>query len=82
MISNKSAFTILLLAVLSFYSYGQEKPIGDFTLKVSAEDRFFFSKGLYEGQEKNFLSLAVQPEYSIQWHEEKFLFQGEFVWQV
>ena len=42
---------------------------------MSAEDRFFFSDGLYEGQEKNFLSLAVQPEYSIKWHDEKFLFK-------
>jgi hypothetical protein len=75
MISNKSAFPILLLAVLTIHSYAQEKPVGDFTLKVSAEDRFFFNKGLYEGQEKNFLSLAVQPEYSIKWNEEKFLFK-------
>ena len=74
MIIRKVLFIVFFLA-WSIDDYAQEKFEDEFTLKVNAEDRFFFSEGLYEGQEKNFLSLAVQPEYSIKWNDDKFLFK-------
>ena len=73
---RQKIFSVLALFLFSLENFAQEKSKDDFTLKLNAEDRFFFSEGIYEGQEKNFLSLAVQPEYSIKWHDEKFLFKA------
>lgn len=67
---------VLLCALLWVEVDAQEGPTYDFTVKVSAEDRFFFNAGLYEGQKRNFLSIAAQPEYSVKWNRDKFLFKA------
>jgi hypothetical protein len=64
---------LLFLLFLPLLSHGQRKPEHDFSIKLQAENRFFFQPGLYDGQERNFLSIAVQPEYSFSWAEGKML---------
>lgn len=71
----KSLFYTFFFLLLSQLSYSQEKNYSDFSLKLSAEDRFFFKEGLYEGQKRNYLSVSAQPEYTVQWDDEKFLFK-------
>ena len=66
------SYTLSFFILLSYASFSQEKPKGDFTLKVNAEDRFFLQDGLYDGQERNYLSIAFQPEYSFKWKDDKF----------
>lgn len=73
MLSFQKISLIMFSSMLVFYGYAQEQTSFDFSLKLSAEDRFFFNQGLYKGQERNFLSLAAQPEYSIKWGGEKYL---------
>ena len=39
----------------------------DFTLALQFDNRFFVNEGLYEGQERNFISIAANPEYTLEW---------------
>ena len=73
MTRTKLLFYTTLFLLLSYKIHGQEKYSGDFSLKSGAEDRFFFKDGQYDGQKRNYLSVSVQPEYSLRWNDEKFL---------
>lgn len=73
MIRIELLFFFIVFTVISYTSYGQEKSSRDFSLKIGAEDRFFFNNGVYEGQKRNYVSFALQPEYSVKWHDDKFL---------
>ncbi len=48
---------------------------GDFELELQFDNRFFFKDGLYESQERNFLSLAAQPEYNLEWGNGNHIFK-------
>ena len=74
---NRTRLVLILLFTLP-WSHGnaQEKSSHDFTLKLNAESRFFLTQGLYEGQKRNYLSFAAQPEYTLKWNEDKFLFKA------
>jgi hypothetical protein len=74
--------TAALVLGLVVYSRGQEGVTGDFTLKLNAENRFFIHEGLYEGQQQNYLSVAAQPEYTIRWHDDKFLFKASLFGRI
>ncbi|MCZ6899931.1 MAG: hypothetical protein O7F74_06805 [Bacteroidetes bacterium] len=49
----------------------KEEVYREFTLELEANERFFFKEGLYPGQKRNYLSLAVHPEYSLEWKDGK-----------
>ena len=68
----KFSVLAILTTIYSYTGFGQEKPTSDFSLKLGVEDRFFFHAGQYEGQERNYLSIAAQPEYTIKWQDDKF----------
>lgn len=78
----KTILTVALVAGLVAFSRGQEGVTGDFTLKLNAEDRFFVHEGLYKGQKQNYLSVAAQPEYTIRWHDGKFLFKASLFGRI
>ena len=39
----------------------------EFTLELKGDYRFYFKEGEYTGQEQHFPSLAIEPEYFLEW---------------
>ncbi len=66
---------IAMLSILLTSGYGQNKAFHDFKAEVEIEDRVFLKPGLYEGQHQNYISIAFQPEYSVEWKEGKYSFK-------
>lgn len=66
--------TILLLAN-SISLEAQEKPYQDFSADVELEERWFLNEGLYEGQKQNYFSIALRPEYFVEWNKGRSLFK-------
>ncbi len=64
-------YNLYILIFLSpILCYGQEKKINDnFELELEAEYRYFPNEGAFEGQKDHFPSLAVSPEYSLNWNK-------------
>jgi len=60
---------VSVFALQSMNLVGQADLEKEFELEIQFENRYFFNKGLYPGQERNFLSLALQPEYSLTWND-------------
>ena len=60
---------------LGYGQSGEDNPVGDFELELQFDNRYFFQEGLYEGQERNFISLAIQPEYSMEWGDGGHIFK-------
>ncbi|MEO1653995.1 MAG: hypothetical protein AAFU64_10645, partial [Bacteroidota bacterium] len=59
----------MAIAFLSFtplLAQEEKKVQQDLELELLLDNRFFFQSGLYEGQERNYLSLAARPEYSLE----------------
>ncbi|MEM8567728.1 MAG: hypothetical protein AAGF85_14800 [Bacteroidota bacterium] len=50
----------------------------DFSLEIQLDNRFFLNDGLYERQERNFLSGAITPSFSVESKDGKHLWQGKF----
>jgi hypothetical protein len=44
----------------------------DFSARIQFENRIFLNDGLYEGQRKNYPSIAVEPEYFAEWNGGKY----------
>lgn len=70
--SLKLFFLVFLWPV---YTWAQEKPYQDFSADVELEERFFFNEGLYEGQKQNYLSIALKPEYFVEWNNGRSSFK-------
>ena len=47
----------------------------EFTLELKGDYRYFFNEGEYAGQKEHYLSIAVQPEYFIEWKDGKYSFK-------
>ncbi len=67
---------------LSTYAQDQTKKnvTHDFELELEAEYRYFYDDALFEDQEDHFPSLAIRPEYKIEWNKgyESINFKGFF----
>ncbi|WP_298760495.1 hypothetical protein [uncultured Psychroserpens sp.] len=62
---------IFLFLLTQFSSYAQEENnalVHEFELELEAEYRYFPNQGAFEGQKDHFPSIAIQPEYSLQWN--------------
>ena len=63
------------LLALSFFclftvvAQDDESRYQEFSLEIEGSNRYFFSDGLYPGQEQNNLSVSFQPEYLMEWKE-------------
>ena len=44
----------------------------DFKAELKVDNKYFFNAGLYPGQERNYLSLAFQPEVLYEWQDAKY----------
>ena len=64
----KRVITLLTIG-FSFFAVAQDETYSEFSLEVSGENRYFLNDGMYPGQERNYLSLSVQPEYLYEWAE-------------
>ncbi len=74
--------TLLLYGLQNIHSQNKipKKVNHDFELELEAEYRYFYDDALFEGQENHFPSLAVRPEYAIDWNKgyESINFKGFF----
>lgn len=68
-------FLLLIYILLSPAAWSQSESPHDFSVALKAEDRFFFSSGAYEGQKRNYPSLAVEPEYTFESNDKKYVFK-------
>lgn len=59
-------FTVVAKAQQNDTTPKKKSYITDFSLEVNAENRFYVFEPLYNGQERNYLSAAIQPEYLIE----------------
>ena len=69
---NRLMWWLPLLVATTLFSiplWAQEKKEVDFELEIQAENRYFFNEGLYPEQERNFLSIAANPEWDIRWND-------------
>jgi hypothetical protein len=71
-----------VFALQSMNLVGQADLEKEFELEVQFENRYFFNEGLYPGQERNFLSLALQPEYSLTWNDGKQSFHAALFFRL
>lgn len=66
--------TAFVLSLLLGPAFGQKKLEKDFDLEIQFENRYFLNPGIYEEQDRNFLSIAAKPEYLVEWdNANKFL---------
>lgn len=58
----------------------EKKASHDFELELEAEFRYFYKDAQFSGQEDFFPSLAIRPEYNVEWRDgdESFNFLGFF----
>ena len=59
-----------LFLVFSDYTRAQDessKLYREFNLELELSNRLFLNEGSYPGQERNYLSAAIQPEYYMEW---------------
>ncbi len=61
----------IVLSLFPLFLIAQEEKelYQEFSVEVEASNRFFFNDAMYPGQEQNYLSFAVQPEYLLEWAE-------------
>ena len=83
---KNTLFASILLCIIVSNTIAQnqeEKTVShDFELEVEAEYRYFYEDPLFESQEDQFPSIALRPEYQIQWNDgyESINFTGFFRW--
>ncbi|MEM7552070.1 MAG: hypothetical protein AAF363_20470 [Bacteroidota bacterium] len=60
-----------LICAIAVSTYAQEEPklYKEFSAEVELNNRFFFEDGSFEGQERNYFSIAFQPEVYLEWNE-------------
>ncbi|MEB3344812.1 hypothetical protein U6A24_05040 [Aquimarina gracilis] len=79
-----SSFFIILFLIISINLYAQnqnkKKVVHDFELELEGESRYFYDDALFEDQEDHFPSLAIRPDYKIEWNKgyESINFKGFF----
>ncbi|GAA4271244.1 hypothetical protein GCM10022258_05370 [Aquimarina gracilis] len=58
----------------------KKKVVHDFELELEGESRYFYDDALFEDQEDHFPSLAIRPDYKIEWNKgyESINFKGFF----
>ncbi len=73
---------VLLFEWNSMYSQDKEdnKVVHDFEMELESEYRYFYDDALFEDQKDHFPSLAIRPEYNINWNKgyESINFKGFF----
>ena len=81
---KKIFIPVVLILLLVNFGFSQEKekaePEHEFELELEAEYRYFLDNALYEGQLDHFPSLAIRPDYSLEWNKgyESINFTGFF----
>ncbi|SNR77517.1 hypothetical protein [Dokdonia pacifica] len=68
----KNAF--ILIAFLSFHAFAKaqtetKKTTQEFELEIETEYRYFYENAQFEQQEDHYPSIALRPEYSIEWNK-------------
>jgi len=67
---KKIPYFVLLLFTLSVVTAQEDKDVNrEFEIELEVEYRFFPSDGQFNNQKDNFPSIAIQPEYSVDWNK-------------
>lgn len=77
----KIAIVLLFLVSRIGFTQTEEKKVShDFSLELEGEYRYFYDSPQFEGQENHFPSLAITPEYTLEWNDgyESINFTGFF----
>lgn len=69
--SRDTAGRLLLCCCLYFLGRPVFASPGEFSGEATLEGTVFTSPALYDGQEENYASIAVQPEYRLDWDEDR-----------
>ena len=73
--NKKSLLYVLPICFMLCYNIGiaqtekEKNTYQEFGLEVEGEYRYFYDDGQFEGQKNNFPSIALTPEYSIEWNK-------------
>lgn len=56
----------------------------DFELEINGDYRYFYDEAKFDGQEDHFPSIAIQPEYNLEWNEGRESFNASlfYRWDV
>jgi hypothetical protein len=65
--SIKSATLLIVFILSAVLSFAQDKVKPEFSTEVKLDNTLFFNEGLYAGQERNYLSLALTPDFFMKW---------------
>lgn len=61
--------TLMSLAMLSS---AQDKVETEFSVDLQADNAYYFNEGLYPGQERNYLSISLTPDFFMEWGNGKY----------
>ncbi len=82
----KRVFTVITIFYVYAFAKAQNdatpKVSHDFELELEGESRYFYEDAQFSGQENQYPSLAIRPEYSAEWNKgyESINFKGFFRW--
>jgi len=62
---------LVIMSIGAGHLKAQEKLQHDYQVELQLENRWFFEDGLYPGQEQNFISIALKPEFNLEWDKGK-----------
>ncbi|MEO1262961.1 MAG: hypothetical protein AAFZ15_29400 [Bacteroidota bacterium] len=64
----KQIAPLFLFALVAITTTAQEsKTYTEFDIEIKADYRYFFKDGLYDGQHRQYPSLAIEPNYFLEW---------------
>ncbi|MGI9542485.1 MAG: hypothetical protein ACR2MX_04450 [Cyclobacteriaceae bacterium] len=64
-------FAAFALSLFAHSTFGQQKLEKDFDLQIQLDNRYYLHPGLYQGQERNYFSISLNPEYLLEWDDGK-----------
>ena len=67
LLSKYHSLSFLFLFFAINISAQKDKLYSEFDVEIKADYRYFFNDGLYEGQHRNYPSLAIEPNYYLEW---------------
>ena len=68
----------LFSGLLSAQDIDDKKIFVDFSLETNSDYRLFFNEGLYPDQKQVFASIAIKPEFVIDWNNQEQRIVGDF----
>jgi len=80
----KFIITLLILfpASLLCQEDAKKKVVSEFDMEINSDYTLYFKSGLYTGQNQNFFSVALIPDFSMEWADGKHQLVGTFFYRL